>query len=273
MTEGNSKPTGARMNELLQNLKTLLGGVAGVVAACGALLAALISFLNLWSKLRNRWKQVQPEEQKRRRKMTAVIGVSREAARSRSAITFVVSLTLFSLVAIVRLTPIPGSHAGTALQPVTPKGGSPETILQMAMHRVFLAFEKGETNCLATGTIQEGVFLEAITNVTFVIDNYSGMALRQQKALLQTNAVPPATGRVPSTQRSAILANGLVNDVGTCYFIKGRSLEHLGHSDQAQDAYQAATNFPYARTWDPRGEFFWSPAEAAAGRLEQIGKH
>jgi hypothetical protein len=64
-----------------------------------------------------------------------------------------------------------------------------------------------------------------------------------------------------------------VNDVATAYFVKGRAAEYLlkkqknqKYKQIAQEAYQSAMKFTYARCWDPQG-WFWSPAEAAGERL------
>jgi len=135
-----------------------------------------------------------------------------------------------------------------------------------------LPFEKGETNYFGTRQIDGKSFILAVTNAQLVIDGFAGAAMVQQQTLERDNVPLPPTGAVPAEQRNPIFARGVVNDVGTCYFINGRSLEYLGQIAQAMVAYQAATNYPYARTWDPRGQIFWSPAEAAAGRLLQMPK-
>jgi hypothetical protein len=59
-----------------------------------------------------------------------------------------------------------------------------------------------------------------------------------------------------------------LNDVGTCWFIRGRSLEKMRRNSEAKTAYGAAAKYTYARCWDPDGQAYWSPAEAAAERLE-----
>jgi len=41
----------------------------------------------------------------------------------------------------------------------------------------------------------------------------------------------------------------------------------LGRKEAADLAYHRAATYTYARTWDPNGGFFWSPAEAALQRL------
>jgi hypothetical protein len=94
------------------------------------------------------------------------------------------------------------------------------------------------------------------------IDTYGKLAIQQEEALASTLPV----GKVTGDQKKAIFANGALNEVGTCYLIKGEALKKQGHVNDARSAFQAAQRFPDARTWDPQG-FFWSPAEAARKEL------
>ncbi len=59
-----------------------------------------------------------------------------------------------------------------------------------------------------------------------------------------------------------------LNDVGTCYFIKGEALMKLGQDSEAMAAYQTALDeYSFAQAWDPKG-WFWSPADAAGQKIE-----
>ncbi len=53
-------------------------------------------------------------------------------------------------------------------------------------------------------------------------------------------------------------------------FIKGKAHEGLKEKDAAIAAYKAAATLTHARAWDPAGRWFWSPAEAATERLEEL---
>ena len=90
-------------------------------------------------------------------------------------------------------------------------------------------------------------------------------AISQQEALSE----PPLLGSANSTQKQNILSNWALNDVGSCYFILGQSLENLGQLEKAKNIYVKAQRFPYARAWDPQG-WFWSPAEGAKNRLDEL---
>jgi hypothetical protein len=107
---------------------------------------------------------------------------------------------------------------------------------------------------------------KAISTAQKCIDEFKGTADREQARLDSVKAPMPPTGSVSNEQKDAIVARGPLNDVGTCYFIKGRAAENLGHIDVAKAAYTGATNYTYARCWDPKG-WFWSPAEASQDRL------
>ena len=96
-----------------------------------------------------------------------------------------------------------------------------------------------------------------------------------QSDLNELSVALPPTGEVLNNDiRKEIFARGPLNDVATCYWIKGRSAEKLGDKDKARDAYLAATEYPHARCWDSRGWFqrgiFWSPPADARGRLKNL---
>jgi len=115
----------------------------------------------------------------------------------------------------------------------------------------------------------KGEFERAIAIAEKCLNEFILSAEREQAALEKAKAPLPPTGSVPDSMKKAILARGVLNDVGTCLFIKGRSAENLGRREVARQAYEAAKKFTYARCWDPQG-WFWSPAEAAGDRLAMM---
>lgn len=61
-----------------------------------------------------------------------------------------------------------------------------------------------------------------------------------------------------------------LNDVGTCYFIRGEALTKLREYEQALAAYKVVKDeLFYAQAWDPKG-WFWAPADAAYPRIEML---
>ena len=54
-----------------------------------------------------------------------------------------------------------------------------------------------------------------------------------------------------------------MNDVATCYFIKGEALRNEGKADEAISVLQEVIDrYPYGQAFDPRG-WYWSVAEKA----------
>jgi hypothetical protein len=98
--------------------------------------------------------------------------------------------------------------------------------------------------------------------------NYSTTALRLQAEAQQRKITLPAGAAFTENEKKEIEKNGPLNDVGTCLFIKGRSLQKLERKAEAKAAYEAAAKYSYGRCWDPIGRVYWSPAEASGDRLE-----
>jgi tetratricopeptide (TPR) repeat protein len=110
---------------------------------------------------------------------------------------------------------------------------------------------------------------KAISYAEKCINEFRGAAKREQEQLEMKKVPLPPTGKVSDQERKLIWAKGLLNDVGTCFYIKGRSLEELGQKEEAKKAYQNAAEYTYARCWDPKG-WFWDPSEAASDRLRSL---
>ena len=109
----------------------------------------------------------------------------------------------------------------------------------------------------------------AVTRADEMLDEFSDQALRQQEELAAQGTPKPPTGKVTDAQKEAIDARGVINDVATAYWIKGKSLERLDRNAEATTAYEAAVRLSYGRCWDPNG-WFWSPAESAGDRLRKL---
>jgi hypothetical protein len=112
-------------------------------------------------------------------------------------------------------------------------------------------------------------FPRAIANAEKCIGEFRGAADREQDSLEKAGTPLPPTGKVSNDAKALIISRGLLNDVATCYYIKGRSAQELGRRDEAIGAFEAAAKYTYARSWDPQG-WFWSPAEAAKDRLTSM---
>jgi len=94
---------------------------------------------------------------------------------------------------------------------------------------------------------------------TKCIEMFKTQAVEQQKALT-----------APLTEKEQIFAQWALNDVGTCYFIRGQILEKQGKSKEAVEAYKfLVENLAFAQTWDTKG-WFWKPAGAASERIKAL---
>lgn len=67
------------------------------------------------------------------------------------------------------------------------------------------------------------------------------------------------------------LSRGPLNDVPSCFWIMGQSLEEMGNTEGASDAYHQASQYDYGLTWDPKG-YFWSAARDAGARAKRLGE-
>jgi hypothetical protein len=117
---------------------------------------------------------------------------------------------------------------------------------------------------------------DAIIKADECIREFEGDALEEQEELQKNKIPPPPEGRasinISQAEREAIFKRGVLNDVGTCWYIKASSLEKLTppRIAEAKKAYEKTTKFPYARTWDPGWKGFWSPAKKATGILKHL---
>ena len=62
----------------------------------------------------------------------------------------------------------------------------------------------------------------------------------------------------------------IMNDVATCYFIKGEALMREGKNKEAEKVFSTVVKkYPYAQAWDPRG-WFWSIKEKSEITLKKL---
>ena len=118
-------------------------------------------------------------------------------------------------------------------------------------------------------------YLKAIEFSNQCIDDFGRIALRKQKELDSLKIPAPPVGKVNDAEKRAIFERGLLNDVATACWIKGRSAEYLyrkggknneQYKKMAEEAYRETCKYKFGRTWDPQG-WFWSPCQSANERL------
>ena len=117
-------------------------------------------------------------------------------------------------------------------------------------------------------------YREAIRNAEQCIDDFGRDATMIQHRL-DSLSIDPGNGRVNDIEKNRIFNNGLLNDVSTACFIKGRSSENIYKEDRVRnlsykqiaiDSYRLACTYSKGRCWDIQG-WFWSPCEASTKRL------
>jgi hypothetical protein len=90
-------------------------------------------------------------------------------------------------------------------------------------------------------------------------DQFKDKAVEMQKALT-----------APATVKEEVFKSWALNDVGTCYFILGQSLEAEGKGKEALGAYKfLVDHLSFAQCWDAKG-WFWKPADTARERVKVL---
>jgi hypothetical protein len=141
---------------------------------------------------------------------------------------------------------------------------------------LFVSHSFAQEQCLqnAWNSFNSQRYEDAINYCNQCIEDFGKKALRTQK-LLDSLKIIPSIGNVNDVEKNKIFKNGLLNDVSTACFIKGKSAESLykqnrvrNHSYKklATDAYKLACKYNKGRCFDPKG-YFWSPCEASSERL------
>ena len=121
----------------------------------------------------------------------------------------------------------------------------------------------------AWDALNSGTFERSIAKADKCIEKFVEVAKKEQQELENHKTPKPPTGTVTEEEKATVLHRGPLNDVATCYYIKGRALEALKRMEDAKRAYDAARRLTYGRCWDPKG-WFWSPSEEASERLAAL---
>jgi len=156
----------------------------------------------------------------------------------------------------------------------------PLRIIALVLTTTTLALPRhleGQEQCLtdAWEVFDRSDYAAAIRFADRCIDDFGPAAARMQASFVTENVPAPPTGAVSDAERNKIFQRGLLNDVATAFFVKGRSSEYLyrnggpdseRYKNEAEASYRQACELSHGRAWDPKG-WFWSPCEAAQDRL------
>ncbi len=144
--------------------------------------------------------------------------------------------------------PAPAAPAAPAPAPAAPKYDFGDQVSSTLTTKAWKASEANDLDAVKAYTGR-------------CIELYQATALTQQGAL----TAPP-----PTSDPAVVHANWALNDVGTCYFILGQALEKANQASDAIKAYKTvAEKLAYSKCWDTKG-WFWSPADAARGRVKAL---
>ncbi len=145
----------------------------------------------------------------------------------------------------------------------------------------FDAIAFGQQRCLKTAwaAYDKQQYTAAIASAEQCIASFGARAQKDQSELPKTS-LPPTGTVADAGERQRLLARWSINDVAASHWIVGASSQQLytrsknpKHLDAAKRAFKAATALPAGRVLDPQSEIccFWSPAEEAQIRLQQLG--
>ena len=137
-------------------------------------------------------------------------------------------------------------------------------VLTTAIHAATLDFGDHTSSTITTkawDAFNAGKHDEAIGYANKCIELYQAKAEEMQKAL---------KAPVPSDQIEEVHKQWALNDVGTCLFILGQTLEKQNKGPEALAAYKKLVEkVSFAQTWDTKG-WFWKPADAAKERIKAL---
>ncbi|MFN8501415.1 hypothetical protein [Kouleothrix sp.] len=113
-------------------------------------------------------------------------------------------------------------------------------------------------------------FERAVQYADICISRYEPAARDIQQELIHNGTPLPPTGAVNASTKHDIDIRVELNNTGTCYFLKGTALAKENKIEEARSMYMIAEEFPYARTWDPSVEQYWSPAQRAKEGIDNL---
>jgi hypothetical protein len=167
----------------------------------------------------------------------------------------VILFTSLLLAACASATPEPTPIPTDTPAPTATEEPTPEPSLETSEEMILAAWT----------ALNNQEYADSARYANMIVDTFSEEAEAQQQALTQA----PPVGAVDSKTQEMIQENWALNDVGTAYYILGRSQVGLGDNDAARAAFEQARLYPFARTWDPQG-WFWSPSFGAQEELDKL---
>jgi len=108
---------------------------------------------------------------------------------------------------------------------------------------------------------------KAIEKAENLIQEFEPGAEAKQRRLLEDKVRVPEEGRLSIDEKKIVFSFGPLHEVSAAWWVKGRSLEALGKTQKAIQAYEKAAQYPHALVCgDQSCDVFWSPAKDARAR-------
>ena len=136
------------------------------------------------------------------------------------------------------------------------------TFLLFLLTRIAYCFPQDSSDYVNKGWALRGEkkYEEAYKTIEECITKFSSEADKLAKSL---SDFPP---KGKENQYKAM------NDIATCYFIKGEALRDEGKAEESKQAFQTIVErYPYSQAFDPRG-WFWGLKETAEKAINQIDR-
>ncbi len=111
-------------------------------------------------------------------------------------------------------------------------------------------------------------YYKSIDKANECIKLFRGQAEIKQEELVKKNSPKPNTNP-NKKEKDEINSHGLLNDVATCYYIKGLCFQELNKKEEAISSYTKAEFYTYAMCWDSQG-WFWNISEAITGTKKSV---
>lgn len=119
------------------------------------------------------------------------------------------------------------------------------------------------------------LYMECIKKSEALIAEFEPEAQTKQEQLIKDKVPVPKPGIRNEEEKKIIWDFGPLHEVAAAWWVKGRSLQSLGKTQEAIGAYQEAAKYPHALVYDPNMSAeggFWSPSENAIARIKSLSK-
>lgn len=116
-------------------------------------------------------------------------------------------------------------------------------------------------------------YQKAIKKAEALILEFEPGAEAKQRRLIEDKVKVPKDGKLSKEEKEIVYSFGPLHEVSAAWWVKGRSLEAIGKTQEAVQAYERAAQYQHALVYDPSWDGFWSPAQDAKARADYIRRN